>query len=146
MSLVTRLAVLSIWPLVGLAALALSPGLDAGPGDALVAARRWLAALLGCYTVSAVVAWRLAGSWTVNLVRMLLWGVVAYLCLDQLIYLFGESDGAAWQIVGADGPLGAEEISIPRWRAVFWSVALGASITSIAVGFEKREQSSGDGG
>jgi len=149
-----RIAILAAWG-VGAAALLLGgwsapgalEGVPEGASGEVASARNWLAAILGGYVVNYAVAWRYRASWTVTLVRSLIWAVAAYICISDIVDIFGENWDHAGQILGGDGQLDPDSIGALRLRLAFRVVGLVSSALCIGVGFEKEaeEESAGEG-
>lgn len=141
MSSRTRIAILAAWALAAavllIAGWASPDGLPQELSGEVATARNWLALILAGFAVNYAVAWFYRASWTVTLVRSLLWAVVAYICISDMVDLFGENLDLAWQILGDDGPGKPEVISGLRWRLALRTAGLASAAICIGVGFEK---------
>ena len=152
MSTKARIAILTAWAVGSLALLLGSwsapEALSAEVGGEVATARNWLAAILGGYAVNYVLAWRYRASWTVTLVRSLIWAVAAYICISDIVDIFGENWDFAGQILGGDGPKDPDTIGGLRLRLALRVVGLVSSALCIGVGFEKHvdEEDADDGG
>jgi hypothetical protein len=136
-----RIGILAAWA-VGAGALLIGgwtapEGLSGGEGAEVAAARNWLAAILGGFVINYVLAWRFRASWTVTLVRSLVWAVAAYICISDIVDIFGENWDLAGQILGSDGSGDPGALSGLRLRLTFRVVGLVSSALCIGVGFEK---------
>lgn len=141
MSSKARIAILAAWMLLAVVLLVAGWGAPAGLPSELsgevAAARNWLAVILGGFAVNYAVAWLYRASWTVTLVRSLLWAVVAYLCISDIVDIFGENWDLAGQILGGDGPGAPDVVAGLRWRLALRAVGLASAAICIGVGFEK---------
>ncbi len=117
------------------------PASVAGP---LKIADRWLGIISVMYIVNYLIAWRFVSSWPVFMVRSLIWGLIAYLCMSNLVDLFGETSDLAWQILGAPGAATTDVLKGLRGELAIWSVALIMSVICIGIGFEKENDSDGE--
>ena len=148
----TRIALVALLPL--LAAAALLAGRSAGgdavgaePAAELASSRTWLALIGGAYLVNYAIAWPTRRSWTSALVRSLLWAVVAFIAVSELVDLVGEDRGIVGRAFGlaegADPAVAAAE----RWLLLNWVLCLVAAGLGIGVGFEggASEESAGPG-
>jgi hypothetical protein len=142
MSSRTKIAILAAWALAAAGLLIAGWGSPAGPPPELsgevATSRNWLALILGGFAINYVVAWFYRASWTVTLVRSLLWAVVAYICISDIVDIFGENWGLAGQILGSDGPGEPEVVSGLRWRLALRVAGLASAAICIGVGFERR--------
>lgn len=141
MSSRTRIAILTAWA-VGAVALLLGSwsapaGLPPEVGGEVATARNWLAVILGGYAINYALAWRYRASWTVTLVRSLIWAVAAYICISDIVDIFGENWDFAGQILGGDGPQDPDSIGGLRLRLALRAAGLASSALCIGVGFEK---------
>jgi hypothetical protein len=139
----TRIALVAAWLPVALAVLlagwpareALPPGMLADQASA----RNWLAVIALAYAASYVLAWFTRNSWSISMVRLLLWGLVAFLCISEVVDLFGGHQDVGWQVVGAAGSGDPATIDGLRGQLLCWGLALLMSLTCVFVGFEEPE-------
>lgn len=152
MSTRARIVILAAWAVAVGAVLATAwSGPDGAPREVaggLATARNWLAVILGGYAVNYALAWIYRTSWTVTLVRSLIWAVVAYVCISDIVDIFGENREIAWQILGRDGPGHPGVVGGLRLRLALRVLGLVSSALCIGVGFERRDDSdpAGDDG
>ena len=132
-----RIALVVLGPVLALAALVAGPPADATA--VAIGARNWLALIALGYAASSLLAWFTRRSWNISLVRMLVWGLVAFLCISELVDLIGQHRELAWQILGADGGGDPVIIADLRWQLACWALGLLMSLTAIFVGFEEPE-------
>jgi hypothetical protein len=89
------------------------------------------------YAVNWVLAWIYRASWPVTLGRCLVFAVVAYVGLSSLVDVFGEHEGLAWQILGAEAAPDAKLVLALRARAICDALVLALSAVCIGFGFER---------
>ena len=91
---------------------------------------------------SGWVAWRYNASFVVSTTRMLLWAVIAYLGISNAIDLLGGHYGIIREILGLSPPSADRALLIElRARLAVFAVVIAMAVTSIAIGFEPREES-----
>jgi hypothetical protein len=141
MTLKTRIMILAAWAVIAgvilLVGWLTSGSLPEHLTGEVALARNWLGAILLGFVVNYAVAWRYRGSWTVTLVRSLVWAFVAYICISNIVDVFGEHRALAWQILGEDGPGKPEAIAGLRWILALRLAGLISAAICIALGFEK---------
>jgi hypothetical protein len=101
----------------------------------------WLAVCATLFVVNYVIAWFHRFSWPMTMGRLLVWGLGAYLCISNLVDLFGANREEAWQIVGLEESAAPQLVASLRGNALGWSLCLIMAIVAIAVGFEKEVHS-----
>ncbi len=136
-----RIAIIALGPLAAVVVILLArhvqsalPTSVAGP---LGIAYRWLGIISIMYIVNYLIAWRFIASWPIFMARSLVWGLIAYLCMSNLIDLFGENSALAWQILGAPGAEDSGVLKGLRGELAVWVVGLAMSAVCIGIGFEK---------
>jgi hypothetical protein len=137
----SRIIALAVFPVVAVTAYVLlrraAGDLPAPLAGTTEWARDWLALTAALYVANFVIAWVYRASWAMTLARSLAWAVAAYVCISNLVDLVGGNQEAAWQILGAEGPAGADDVLALRARAAGWGLSLAGAILCIAVGFER---------
>ncbi|MCP4599697.1 MAG: hypothetical protein GY847_04020 [Proteobacteria bacterium] len=139
-----RLGIIACWPIIAVAVILLGrSSFFSLPGDSvesLVSAHQWLAVITVLYIFNYLAAWRYSSSWPLSMSRMLLWAVIAYLCISNIIDLLGENWSIAGQILGLSGEVpgdgGSAVVIEMRWRLAVWAAALAMSCVCIGIGFE----------
>lgn len=105
----------------------------------------WLGVCVALFAVNGVVAWQFRNRWSISSVRMLMWAVIAYLGISQLVDLIGLSGGAVSQILSgsseADTP--ADILGI-RARLFSIGALVAMSISGVAIGFESKKDNPQD--
>jgi len=143
-----RLAIIAVGPLAAaiviLVVQNVQGSLPAGVAGPLKMAHRWLGIISVMYIVNYLIAWRFVSSWPIFMVRSLIWGLIAYLCMSNLVDVLGENSDIAWQILGAPGAAAREVLKGLRGELAIWSVALIMSAICIGVGFEKENNPEGE--
>ncbi|MFO8073543.1 MAG: hypothetical protein R6V85_16890 [Polyangia bacterium] len=144
MSFECRIVLIALWPAAALAVdlAAPDPGAAASEGvrSSLESAGGWLWIIVALFGANWLLAWTFRRSWPMTLARSLVWALIAFLCISEIVDLFGENREIAWQIVGLEDGGDPRLLSGLRWLAAHWAVALGAAATCIAVGFEPRAE------
>lgn len=144
-SLKRRIALLAVGPVAGVAGYfyleAVADDLEGSLASDMGGAANWLAVCSALFVVNYAIAWHHRASWPVTMGRLLVWGLGAYLCISNLVDLFGQNREAVWQVFGAEGPAGEAEIAFLRGSVLGWGLCLAMSITAIAVGFEREAPS-----
>ncbi len=103
---------------------------------------KWLISLSFLFGGSWWVAWRFNASFAVSTTRMLVWALIAYLGISNAIDLLGGHYGIIREILGLSQPTANGALLIElRTRLAVFAVVIAMAITSIAVGFEPREES-----
>ena len=123
---------------VVLYARSLAEGLPMKAAEALGGASNGLVIAAALYAANWVIAWVYRESWPVTLARSLVFAVVAYVGLSNLIDLFGENREVIWQILGREPASDAVAISALRARAMCSVCVMGLSAIAIGLGFEPR--------
>ena len=90
--------------------------LDTEAVEAVTQAHRWLAGIVVLYLVNYLLAWRFAESWRISMSRMLVFGLIAYLCISNIIDIFGMNDSLWRQILGSEPPEDAGVVVSIRLR------------------------------
>ncbi len=96
------------------------------------------------YIANYLVAWKTATSWSISMVRMLIWAFVAYLCISNCVDILAE-DRTLWrQIAGLEDVSNPLVVSHMRSRLGAYIASLMLSLVCIGVGFEKTKKQSGE--
>jgi hypothetical protein len=137
----TRLIIIAVWPLVAVALVLFNRSAASAPAvaQAIGVSHQWLGILAGLYIGNFLVAWRFSGSWSNFLARSLIWGIIAYVCISNIIDLLGNNWDFAGQILGGTGGGDPGMITSIRARLGVWGVGLAMAATCIAVGFESNK-------
>ena len=113
------------------------------PGDlaaTLVVEHHWLLFLSVLFAGSFLIAWRYRDSFAISMSRMLIWAVIGYLGISHTVDLLGNHYGIIWQILDiAEGTADAGLLTALRARLFVFTVILAMAVTSIAIGFETKE-------
>lgn len=135
-----RLAGIALMPIVGLLVIVVSRlymyHLSAEAVELVSSTHRWLAMIIVLYLINFVVAWRYANSWRISMSRMLIFGVIAYLCISYVIDIIGNNDSLFRQIVGFSPPVDLGLVVSIRMRILSWFVGCCLSLVCIGLGFE----------
>lgn len=123
---------------IALCARAVGEGLAPEPAEALDRASDGLALVGAMFAANWIVAWIYRSSWPVTVARCLVFAVVAYVGVSELVDLFGENRDVAWQILGADPPADAAAVAGLRARGLSWLCVTGLAALAIGFGFEPR--------
>ncbi len=137
MKLSTRLGIIAVWPLVAIIVLALGDAPETSESiGPLLTAQRWLAGITVLYLANFVLAWRFAASWPVSMTRLLIWGLIGYICISEIVDLFGENEGLGAAIFsGRD--LGDPALTASlKGQLVDWTIGLVMAVVCIGIGFE----------
>jgi hypothetical protein len=136
----TRLAIVAASPLAAIFAIAIGRsmvrGLSLDVSMSLAISHNWLIGATVFYLVNYLVAWKYANSWPISMSRMLIWSILAYICISNIVDIFGMHKEIAWQIVGVGSGGSPETLTGLRAHLSVWIVVLAMSVTCIAVGFE----------
>jgi hypothetical protein len=142
MSFGHRIVLIALWPAAALVVELASPdpggAAPEGVGSSLKSAGEWLWIIVALYGANWLLAWTYRRSWPMTLARSLVWALIAFLCISEIVDLFGENREIAWRIVGLGEGGDPGLLSGLRWLVAHWTAALGAAATCIAVGFEPR--------
>lgn len=140
LSFSSKLALLSVPPVLGGAALLFgrvtAMELPSQLAQPVETAHYWILGLTVLYLISAFVAWRFAGHFGISGGRMLLWALIAFLCLNNGIELLAEHRTTIWVLFGDPGPNDLAILTSVRARLAAWAALFVLSATAVAIGFE----------
>lgn len=114
--------------------------LDSEAVGVVTGAHRWLIFTIILYLVNYLIAWKYPDSWRISMGRMLIFGVLAFLCLSRVVDLFGTHESLFSQILGFEPPLDWKVVVELRMRIASWFVACCLSLVCIGFGFEHPEK------
>jgi hypothetical protein len=136
----TRFVFIAVWPLLAVWLIlygtnsmsSVSPSV----GEPVMVAVQWLGIITIMYVINHVVAWRYAKSWPIFMTRALIWAVIAYVCISNIVDLFGMNDEISNQILGLTD--GGEDPVLTgiRLQLAAQAVMLIMAVTCIGFGFE----------
>jgi hypothetical protein len=136
-----RLLIIAFWPLAAAIVILVGRvGLQTLPQsavEAITASHRWLEIVAVLYIANYLVAWRFSDSWPISMARMLIWAVIAYLGISNVVDIFGENRAYSWQILGFEEQQNPAHVSELRSRFIVWTLALIMSLVCIGIGFER---------
>lgn len=139
---VKKLSLIILWPIAALSAIVYgrfaASGLSVEAQEIIAASHQWLTIVIALYIMNFFAAWRWSDLWPLSLSRLLIWAVIAYLCISKTIDLIGETPESRWQLIGVAGAAEADLLTQIRAELSVWLTALAMSLTAIAVGFEKQ--------
>jgi hypothetical protein len=142
-SFAIKLTALSVPPLLAGGVVLWGRSIGAGLTETLrqpiEAAHFWVLVLCAVYIVSAFVAWRYAGHFGLSAGRMLLWGLIAFVCLSNALGLFTDHRSAIEGIFGQVSDVAPDLLSSLRAQLAAWSALVLMSVVAIAIGFEALE-------
>jgi hypothetical protein len=101
---------------------------------------QWLGIVTVMYLVNHVIAWRYAKSWPIFVTRSLIWAVVAYLCISNIVDLFGLNYEISNQILGISSHGESPVLRSIRIRIGAQAIMLVMAIMCIGFGFEATTQ------
>ncbi|MDJ0766710.1 MAG: hypothetical protein QNJ97_27305 [Myxococcota bacterium] len=116
----------------------LAATLETETAEGLNTALRLLGIVTALYAVNFVVAWRFASSWPIGMVRMLAWGVIAYLYLSGIVDILANDRSLIPEIIGLAEPRDGLSIAVLRGRLAAGVVGLIMACVAIGVGFEEK--------
>lgn len=135
-----RLAIIALGPLAAMAVILLGrgvlPSLPGRVGEPLADAHGWLLIITVLYIINFLISWRFWASWPVFVTRALIWALIAYLCISNIVDLFGENSKIGWQILGAEGGGDRAVVTGLRGQLYSWAVGLAMAAICIGIGFE----------
>ena len=135
-----KLLIILLAPVMAAVALWYGRGLPLGvPSElesAVQSARNMLVFVVLLYAANFAIAWRYRQSWPIFLARALFFGVLAFVCIDKLVYLWGEGDGVLFTALGEGRDSDRPELFAMGLQFYYWALGLVHSAIAIAVGFE----------
>lgn len=142
-SFALKLTALSVPPLLAggvvLWGRSASAGLSETLRQPIEAAHFWVLVLCAVYIVSAFVAWRYAGHFGLSAGRMLLWGLIAFVCLSNAVGLLTDHRSAIDAILAQASDVPQDLVTSLRAQLAAWVALVLMSVFAIAVGFEALE-------
>lgn len=136
----TRMAIIAGWPLVAVVVALYGwsrlSSLPPAVGEPVLLVIQWLVIITIMYIVNHYVAWRNPTSWTLFLTRSLVWAVLAYLCISNIVDLIGLHSGTINQILGIEAGGEPAVLSGLRLRLGGQFIMLAMAVTCIGFGFE----------
>jgi hypothetical protein len=140
----TRFAIIAVWPLVAVGVILYGKSsmssVPAPMVEPAMAAVRWLGIVTVMYLVNHFAAWRYAKSWPIFVTRALIWAVIAYLCISNIVDLFGINYEISNQILGLSGGGDPHFLSSIRLQIGAQVVMLVMAVVCIGFGFESTVQ------
>ena len=141
----TRLAVVAVWPLVAVVVALYGwsrlSSLPPAVGEPVLVVVQWLVIITIMYVVNHYVGLRNPRSWTLFLTRSLVWAVLAYLCISNIVDLIGLNAATVNQILGLEAGGDPVVLSGLRLRLGGQLVMLAMAVTCIGFGFESTGES-----
>lgn len=140
MKLSTRIVFIAAWPLLALLTIVYGQSVLAAfpeePAREIAVLLKTLGVVSLLYLANYLIAWRYSMSWTVTVVRMLVWAVIAFFFVSEIVDLLGENWPIVSQILGLAAPQETVLISELRLKLVLLLFSLIISSVCIAIGFE----------
>ncbi len=136
----TRFVFIAVWPLLAVWLILYGANsmssVPPSVGEPAMVAVQWLGIITIMYAINHIIAWRYAKSWPIFVTRALIWAVIAYVCISNIVDLFGMNYKISNQILGlSDGREGPVLTGI-RLQLGAQAIMLIMAVTCIGFGFE----------
>lgn len=145
-----RLAIIAIMPIAGAGVILYNnqfmPSLPGPVATPLADAHGWLQGIAFLYIANFLVAWKWRLSWSSVLIRSLAWALVAYLCISNIIDLFGMHAELGEQIVNFSQTDTSDIVKGLRGQLLVWTSCLAMALTCIGIGFETNRNGTDENG
>ncbi|MCU0665354.1 MAG: hypothetical protein MUC50_23890 [Myxococcota bacterium] len=136
----TKLMILSLPPLLAGAALLFgritAASLPEQLAQPIAGVHGWVLGLSAFYFASVFIAWRYAGHVGLSAGRMLLWGLIAFMCLSNAIDLLTDHRSLIGAVFGQATTVEVDLVSSLRCQLAGWAALVAMSVLAIAIGFK----------